>query len=201
MSPSQSSFVWMPLQGEGWLLILALIIIQLVDDLEYDHDFDYEDLDRDDHQDSHTRVGVRENRRGVTRCSRGTGRNQCGACHYLTSSPREVVKEVTIHSSGEQSRLKTKSTAGQGPVSMSSSQSKTPETDSMLVKLELRLARAQSNMRMTLTRTWISPFPTTLGWLEAPSMTSGWRQWWGWRTTILGWCCTLSASSSTGTIW
>ena len=142
-------------------MILALIIIQLVDDLEYDHDFDYEDLDRDDHQDSHTRVGVRENRRGVTRCSRGTGRNQCGACHYLTSSPREVVKEVTIHSSGEQSRLKTKSTAGQGPVSMSSSQSKTPETDSMLVKLELRLARAQSNMRMTLTRTWISPFPTS----------------------------------------
>ena len=48
-----------------------------------------------------TRVGERENRRGVTRCSRGTGRSQCGACHYLTSSPREVVKEVTIHSSGE----------------------------------------------------------------------------------------------------
>ena len=35
-----------------------------------------------------TRQGERENRRGVTRCNRGTGRNQCGACAHLTDSPR-----------------------------------------------------------------------------------------------------------------
>ena len=48
-----------------------------------------------------TRQGERENRRGVTRCNRGTGRNQCRSCPHLTDSPREVVKEVTIHSTGE----------------------------------------------------------------------------------------------------
>ena len=48
-----------------------------------------------------TRQGERENRRGVSRCNRGTGRNQCGACAHLTDSPREVIKEVAIHSSGE----------------------------------------------------------------------------------------------------
>ena len=48
-----------------------------------------------------TRQGERENRRGVSRCNRGTGRNQCGACAHLTDSPREVIKQVAIHSSGE----------------------------------------------------------------------------------------------------
>ena len=48
-----------------------------------------------------TRVGEKENRRGVTRCSRGTGKCQCGASHHLTSSPREVVKEVITHTSGK----------------------------------------------------------------------------------------------------
>ena len=37
----------------------------------------------------------------MTRCSRGTGKCQCGASHYLTSSPREVVKEVITHTSGK----------------------------------------------------------------------------------------------------
>ena len=53
-----------------------------------------------------TRQGERENRRGVSRCSKGTGRNQCRACPHLTDSPREVVKEVTIHSTGETIQIK-----------------------------------------------------------------------------------------------
>ena len=52
-----------------------------------------------------TRAGERENRRGVSRCSKGTGRNQCGKCHYFTDHPREVIKEVTVSSTGEIIRI------------------------------------------------------------------------------------------------
>ena len=52
-----------------------------------------------------TRAGERENRRGVSRCSKGTGRNQCGKCHYFTDHPREVIKEVTVSSTGENIRI------------------------------------------------------------------------------------------------
>lgn len=55
-----------------------------------------------------TRAGVRENRRGVTRCNKGTGRNQCGGCVYLTRSPREVVKEVKMNSTGEVVKIEDK---------------------------------------------------------------------------------------------
>ena len=52
-----------------------------------------------------TRLGERENRRGVSRCNRGTGRAQCAACVHLTSSPREVIKEIKVHSSGKVIRI------------------------------------------------------------------------------------------------
>ena len=48
-----------------------------------------------------TRQGEREVRRGVSRCNRGTGKSQCAACVHLTDSPRQVIKEVKIHSSGK----------------------------------------------------------------------------------------------------
>ena len=48
-----------------------------------------------------TRASVRENARGVTRCNKGSGRNQCGGCAYITRSPREVIKEVKMNSTGE----------------------------------------------------------------------------------------------------
>ena len=55
-----------------------------------------------------TRAGEKENRRGVSRCNKGTGRNQCGACGYLTRSPRDVIKEVKINSSGEVVKIEDK---------------------------------------------------------------------------------------------
>ena len=55
-----------------------------------------------------TRAGEKENRRGVSRCNKGTGRNQCGACVYLTRSPRDVIKEVKINSSGETVKIEDK---------------------------------------------------------------------------------------------
>ena len=54
---------------------------------------------------ANTRAGERENRRGVSRCNKGTGRNQCGKCHYFTDHPREVVKEVIVSSTGEKIRI------------------------------------------------------------------------------------------------
>ena len=46
---------------------------------------------------ANTRAGERENRRGVSRCSK---------CHYFfTDHPREVVKEVTVSSTGETIRI------------------------------------------------------------------------------------------------
>ena len=55
-----------------------------------------------------TRAGDREVTRGVSRCNRGRGRRQCGACPYLTLRPNQVVKEVRIHSSGETIRIEDK---------------------------------------------------------------------------------------------
>ena len=48
-----------------------------------------------------TRTSIRENHRGVTRCNKGLGRNNCSVCPILTKNPKAVVKEVKIHSSGE----------------------------------------------------------------------------------------------------
>ena len=48
-----------------------------------------------------TRAAEKENARGLSRCNRGNGRNQCGACPYLTQRPNQIVKEVKINSSGE----------------------------------------------------------------------------------------------------
>ena len=48
-----------------------------------------------------TRSGVREVTRGVSRCNRGSGRRQCGACAYITRHPGEVVKELRMSSTGE----------------------------------------------------------------------------------------------------
>ena len=55
-----------------------------------------------------TRAGDREVARGLSRCNRGKGRRQCGACPYLTQRPNQVVKEVRIHSSGETVRIEDK---------------------------------------------------------------------------------------------
>ena len=54
---------------------------------------------------ANTRAGERENRRGVSRCNKGTGRNQCRSCPHLTDHPREVIKEVTIYSTGEKLKI------------------------------------------------------------------------------------------------
>ena len=54
---------------------------------------------------ANTRAGERENRRGVSRCNKGTGRNQCRSCPHLTDHPREVIKEVTIYNTGEKLRI------------------------------------------------------------------------------------------------
>ena len=54
---------------------------------------------------ANTRGGERENRRGISRCNRGTGRNQCRACTHLTDHPREVIKEVTVFNSGEKIKV------------------------------------------------------------------------------------------------
>ena len=40
-------------------------------------------------------------RNGVSRCNRGLARQGCMACPYITSRPSEVVKTVTIHSTGQ----------------------------------------------------------------------------------------------------
>ena len=40
-------------------------------------------------------------RNGVSRCDRGLARQGCMACPYITSRPSEVVKTVTIHSTGQ----------------------------------------------------------------------------------------------------
>ena len=54
---------------------------------------------------ANTRGRERENRRGISRCNKGTGRNQCRACTHLTDHPREVIKEVTVFHSGEKIRV------------------------------------------------------------------------------------------------
>ena len=48
-----------------------------------------------------TRATARENQRGITRCNKGLNRNTCRTCPILTSNPREVIKEVKVHSSGQ----------------------------------------------------------------------------------------------------
>ena len=55
-----------------------------------------------------TRSGIRENFRGVTRCSKGTGRKQCPSCAYITRSPREVIKQVKMNATGEMVKIEDK---------------------------------------------------------------------------------------------
>ena len=57
---------------------------------------------------SRTREKEKENRQGVSCCKKGTGRNKCGACVCLTRSPRDVIKDVKINSSGESVRIEDK---------------------------------------------------------------------------------------------
>ena len=55
-----------------------------------------------------TRATARENQRGVTRCNKGLNRNNCRSCLILTSNPREVIKEVKVHSSGQTIQIEEK---------------------------------------------------------------------------------------------
>ena len=55
-----------------------------------------------------TRSAIRENFRGVTRCSKGTGKKQCPSCAYITRSPREVIKQVKMNSTGEMVKIEDK---------------------------------------------------------------------------------------------
>ena len=55
-----------------------------------------------------TRATARENQRGVTRCNKGLNRNNCRSCVILTSNPREVIKEVKVHSSGQTIQIEEK---------------------------------------------------------------------------------------------
>ena len=55
-----------------------------------------------------TRASARENQRGITRCNKGLNRNTCSFCPILTSSPREVIKEVKVHSSGQTIQIEEK---------------------------------------------------------------------------------------------
>ena len=48
-----------------------------------------------------TRLAANKNMNGVTRCSKGTGKNGCKACPLLTKHPKDIIKEVKINSSGE----------------------------------------------------------------------------------------------------
>ena len=48
-----------------------------------------------------TRLAANRNMNGVTRCSKGTGKNGCKACPLLTKHPREIIKEIKVNSSGE----------------------------------------------------------------------------------------------------
>ena len=55
-----------------------------------------------------TRATARENQRGITRCNKGLNRNSCRTCPILTSNPREVIKEVKVHSSGQTIQIEEK---------------------------------------------------------------------------------------------
>ena len=52
-----------------------------------------------------TRASDRQNKNGVSRCNKGKGRKQCGACVYLTKHPNQVKKTIKINSSGESVKI------------------------------------------------------------------------------------------------
>ena len=63
-----------------------------------------------------TRAGAEHNRNGVSRCNKGLARTGCVACPFITSRPNEIIKSVTLHSTGEvvpvEGRLNCKSQGG-----------------------------------------------------------------------------------------
>ena len=49
-----------------------------------------------------TRAGGQEARSGVTRCSKGQGRNGCLACPFMTEWPNQVIRSVKISNTGQE---------------------------------------------------------------------------------------------------
>ena len=61
-----------------------------------------------------TRHSTQTTRNGTTRCNKGTGRQGCAICPFITDRPSEVVKEVHFASSGLTEQVEGKLTCKQG---------------------------------------------------------------------------------------
>ena len=48
-----------------------------------------------------TRAGDESARNGLSRCNKGTSRNVCIACPYITSHPSQIIKTVEIFNTGQ----------------------------------------------------------------------------------------------------
>ena len=79
-----------------------------------------------------TRAGAEHNRNGVSRCNKGLARTGCEACPFITSRPNEIIKSVTLHSTGEvvpvEGRLNCKNTWAAVPENQGSGWVNTGET-------------------------------------------------------------------------